>query len=124
MKRNNSKSTEKRSHSQRTGMTPDKKKKSTSYTQGDKIAEDFEDVLMDINLKKPRSAYILYATEMMSKDKVSNFGQASKMISKKWQKLSQSDRKKYEDLSEKDKERYQHHLELVKKHLLQKPLAE
>jgi hypothetical protein len=27
-------------------------------------------------------------------------------------------------LSEKDKERYQHHLELVKKHLLQKPLAE
>jgi hypothetical protein len=45
-----------------------------------------------------------------------------KPYSAKWGKMSASDKKKYEESAEKDVERYNQHLELVKRHILQKPL--
>lgn len=124
MKRSNSKASEKRSYSQKPAQSPEKKKKSTPYTQGDHIIEDIEDILFDINLKRPGSAYNLYLTEMMAKDNISSIVDASRIYPKKWQKLSASEKKKYEELYEREKERQAQHLELVKKHLLQKPLKQ
>jgi hypothetical protein len=124
MKRNTSKSTEKRSHSQKPAESPEKKKKNASFTQGDLISEDIDDILFDINLKRARSAYNIYVSEMMAKDKVSSIVEASRIYPKKWQKLPTSEKKKYEEMFEKEKERHAQHLELVKRHLLQKPLKQ
>jgi hypothetical protein len=121
MKRSNSKN-DKRSHSQRTGHTPEKAKKNKSFTQGD-IPEDIDDILMEINLKKPKSAYNFYIQDCIAKDE-SSMIEAVKKYSGKFAKISNTERKKYEDMASKDKERYQTHMELVRKHLISKPLKQ
>jgi hypothetical protein len=112
------------SHTQRPAQSSDKKKvKNTSYTQGDMLP-NFEDVLMDISLKKPKRAYNFYINDMMTKEGINSMIEAVKTYSKKWPKLSSSEKKKYQDMEEEDKIRYEQHMELVKKHILDKPAAE
>ncbi len=107
------------------GETPKTKKKNVSYSQGDKIVEDIDDILMDLSLKKPKTAYNFYLKEMMEKDKsVSNITEAAKKFSRKWSSLKASDKNKYEEMAEHDKERYENHLEIVRKHILQKPVKQ
>lgn len=123
MKRTVSKSTDRKAQSQR-AATPEKKVKAQSYTQGDQVAEDIDDILMDINIKKPKTSYNFYLVEMMNKEKLTSMIEANQTFSKKWAKMSEGDKKKYVIMQEKDKERYDQHLDLVKKHLLQKPLKQ
>lgn len=127
MKRSQTKSTEKKkaySNTQKMVSTPNKKRKSGNYTQGD-VPESIDDILMDITLKKPKRAYNFFISEMMEKDKnCINITDAAKVYSKKWSKMSSSEKQKYEDMAEEDAKRYNHHLSLVKSHILQKPLKE
>lgn len=111
------------SHTQRAVSSDRKKVKNTSYTQGDKLP-NFEDVLMEISLKKPKRAYNYYITDMMEKEGISMMIEAVKVYSKKWPKLSASEKKKYQDKEEEDKLRYEQHMELVKRHILDKPAKE
>jgi transcription factor A len=127
MKRNNTKTAEKRnrSHSQKPAVTEKERSKTTSYTQGDKVPEDIEEILFDISLKKPKSAFNYFIKDCMDKDKtMKNVTMATKAYAKKWPKVSNADRKKYDEMAEKDKERYREHLEIVRKNILQKPLKE
>jgi hypothetical protein len=125
MKRSNSnQQRERKAASQKPAVSPDRKAKHTSFTQGDEAPETFDDILLQINLKKPKSSYAFYVSEMMAREKVKSIVEASKIYPKKWQKVTASEKKKYEEMAEKDRERYAHHLELVKKHLVQKPLKQ
>jgi hypothetical protein len=118
------KSSEKRSHSQASGRTPEKGRKSSSYTQGDRIPEDIDEVLANITLKKPKRAYNFYIAEMMDKDNVKSLPEATTLYSKKWKKMSASERAKYDEMAEEDKKRYETDLGTVRKFVLQKPLKE
>lgn len=87
---------------------------------------NFEDRILEINLKKPTRAYNFYLMEMKRKSKNvdNNITNISHEFSFKWSKLSDDQKKKYQDMEEEDKNRYQEHLSLVKKHILDKPLRE
>jgi len=111
------------SHSQRAPQSQEKKRKSTSFTQGDSLPESIDEILFDISLKKPKRAYNYYITEVMEKEGMTMI-EAVKASSKKWSKMSESEKKKYQQMEMKDVERYQNHLELVKRHILQKPVKE
>src|SRR5690606_7559515 len=106
MKRNATKSQERKgtSHSQRPASSGKKDRRNVSYTQGDSIIENIDDVLMDLSLKKPRNAYSYYISEMMEKEGLKSVAEASKLYSKKWPSISASQKKKYEEMAEKDKE--------------------
>src|SRR4051812_44965877 len=124
MKSRNKSQEKGKSHTQRESSTP-KKNKKANYTQGDKIEEDFEEMLPTLSLKKPKNSYNFYIMEMMEKDKnVKTITDATKVYSKKWGKLSDSEKKQYEKQAEEDKERYIQHLDLVRKHILEKPIKE
>ncbi len=112
------------SHSQRPAVSTEKKKKHTSFTQGD-VPENIDDVLFEISLKKPKRAYNFYIIEMRSKDRESmTLIETVQKYAKKWPNVSAADKKRYQDMAQNDIERYQNHLELVRKHILQKPLKE
>jgi len=100
----------------------EKNRKSASYTQGDKLDKKFEDMLMEIDLTKPRNAYSYFlAANSKPGDSAAV---TSKKNAPKWKNLSASERKKYEDMQADDVERYREHLELVKKHLVHVPPKE
>src|SRR4051794_36221488 len=110
------KSSEKgRSHSQKTGTSPKKNRKSGSYTQGDTVDErEFEEMLPNLSLKKPKRAYNFYVMEVMDKDKsLKTITDATKAASKKWNKMGDSDKRKYEEMAEDDKKRYQEHMAIA-----------
>jgi hypothetical protein len=111
------------SHSQKVAVSSEKKKKNVSYTQGDKV-EHIDDVLMSITMKKPKSAFNYFITETMMKEGLTNLTETTRLHSKKWKKMPASEKKKYDDMADEDKERYQRDIELVKKHILQKPSKE
>lgn len=124
--KNRGKSGEKqRSYSQKTTTTPKERRKSQSYTQGDKIDEDFEEMLPTLSLKKPKRAFNFFIMEMKEKDKsTANITELTKKYSKKWSSMSDSDKRKYENMAEEDKKRYEEHLEMVRRNILDKPTKE
>jgi hypothetical protein len=114
------------SHSQRPASSThstDKKKKGASHTQGD-IPENIDEILFEISLKKPRRAYNFYINEMKEKEKNLNLIDTVVKYAKKWPSVSGADKKRYQEMEHRDIERYNNHLELVKRHILQKPLKE
>src|SRR5690606_21283784 len=91
----------------------------------DMTLEEFESRILDVNIKKPRSAYNFYIADMKEKEgEGKTITDISKEYGKKWPKLSAKDKEKYEKLAADDKERYQEHSLLVKKYILAKPLKE
>lgn len=100
-------------------MSADKKAKKTSYTQGDRMPESIEEVLHELNLKKPKRAYNYYIMEMKESHKLSTLMEAVEQYSKKWASLNSAQKKKFQDMADEDTQRYNTHLEIVKKFLLQ-----
>lgn len=92
---------------------------SQKKTPIDKIKNenDFFDNILDINIKKPGSAYNYFTREYIVKNKCA-LGEASKVCSAKWEKMSTKEKEKYDLIVEEEMERYNKHYELVKKYLL------
>jgi hypothetical protein len=96
-----------------------------SLTQILESKEDFDDMILNIDIKKPRTAYNYFTKEVREKlnlkgsitDKAAEF-------SAKYQKLSENERAKYEKMAEEDRKRYQEHMLLVRKFVLDKPFKE
>jgi hypothetical protein len=108
-------------------QTKEKKEEKTTkaYTQGNTIEEDFEDMIMDISLKRPKSAYNYFVQEFHTKSKsTSPITETTKEASKKWAKLKNDEKEKYQKLSEEDNQRFQEHLALVRKFIIDKPKKE
>jgi hypothetical protein len=87
---------------------------------------NFEDVILEISLKKPVRAYNYYLNEMRStfKEKDLNITSVSHEFGKRWTMLTEKEKQKYLDMEEEDKQRYKEHLAAVKKYILEKPLKE
>jgi hypothetical protein len=121
MPRSTTKSNERKgqSHTQKLALSADKKAKKTSYTQGDKMPESIEEVLHELNLKKPKRAYNFYIMEMKESHKLATMIETVEQYSKKWATLNSAQKKKYQDLADEDTQRYNNHLEIVKKFLQQ-----
>lgn len=118
-----------KAQTQRVGSTSkDSTKKNMalkSLTQGAASMADFEDMLLEIDIRKPRTAFNFYIMDMREKHKLS--GSITTMTSEyaeKYKRLSNSDRSKYEKAAEDDKKRYEEHMALVKKYVLEKPFKE
>lgn len=87
--------------------------------------ETFEEMLMEINLKKPMNAYNIYIKELKEKSNSSlNVSHLSHDNTSNWTTLSESEKNRYREMSEEDTKRYKYHLALVKKYILEKPLKE
>lgn len=96
-----------------------------SLTQGATKEEEFEENLLNIDLKKPRTSFNYYILEM--REKLNLKGSITDMtrdFAEKYHNLSNTERRKYEKLAEDDKLRYDNHLGLVRKYLIDKPFRE
>jgi len=65
----------------------------------------------DTGIKKPKTAYIFYSTEMRSQMKKENpnatFGEIAKILGANWKSMSDADKAKYVKLAADDKKRYE-----------------
>jgi hypothetical protein len=68
--------------------------------------ETFEEILMEINLKRPKSAYI-YFQEEYSLNNINNInlGNIDKKNYPNWANLSETDKNKYKEMYEEDRKR-------------------
>ena len=97
----------------------------TQTSIADMTSDEFEARILDVNIKKPRSAYNFFISDMQEKEgSGKTITEINKEYSKKWPKLSTKEKEKYDKLAEEDKERYNEHLALVKKYVISKPLKE
>jgi high mobility group protein B3 len=86
---------------------------------------DFEDNILDIDIKKNRGPRAIFVSECFSADhKGQTLIDALPAIAKKWTALNDGKRKKYEDLAAEEKSRFDEHIGLVRKYLIQKPAKE
>jgi len=103
----------------------DSKKQSLNLSQQCSTLEDFEDNILDVDIKKNKTARQLFISETYENEhKGQRIVDAISTLSKKWNNLADNKKKKYEDLAMKEKERYEEHIALVRKHLIQKPPKE
>ena len=103
----------------------DNKRASQSFSQDLSTLEDFEDRILEVDLKKNRSAKAIFNSEIFhAEHSGEKLMEAMPKINKKWTALPDIKRKKYETLAEEEKARYEEHLGLVRKHLISKPLKE
>jgi hypothetical protein len=89
------------------------------------IDEDaFEDMIMEINLKRPKVAYDFFILEMKQiiKDSDPNFPFFKRDYTEKWKTLPLNEKQKYVEMAQHDKLRYKDHMALVKKYIIEKPL--
>jgi hypothetical protein len=101
------------------------KKSQNNNKNNETINEDFEEMLMNISLKKPASGFIFFIREQYKKEKEKrNITDAMPEFSKLWKKVSDKDRQKYQKMADEDKIRYEEHLALVRKNILDKPKKE
>lgn len=82
--------------------------------------EEFFDNILDIDISKPRSGYIIFSTEQKidydhAKDGI---GGRAAIVSEKWNKLTKKQKEVYEKKAEEDAKRYERDMGLVKKYLL------
>ncbi len=116
-----------KAQTQRAGSKRKDGKKSVqkSLTQGANSMEDFEEILLDINIKKPRNGFNFYIMEMREKHKISGgITNLTSEFANRYRELSSSELAKYEKKAEEDKKRYEEHMNLVKRFVLDKPFKE
>ena len=106
--------------------TKNKKGKSPKRTsQSNKVVEDEEidEIMENIDLKRPRSAYTHFCIDEIekfkkkSKDKKLDLASFSKECANKWHELSEKEKSKYKDRFEEDKVKYKGDLEKVRHYL-------
>ena len=95
-----------------------------AVSQSQKIEEEFEEQLLDIDLKKPRRPFNFFIQEMFQKEGGKIDAKTMKDFSKKFKSISEKEKNRLNDLAEKDKERYEEHLNLVHNNLIKKPDTE
>ena len=96
-----------------------------SLTQSASSMADFEDILLQINIRKPKTAFNFYILEMRENHNLKgSITTITAGYAKKYQNLTNSDHSKFEKQAEEDKLRYQEHMALVKKYVLEKPFKE
>ena len=85
--------------------------------------EEIDDILENINLKRPRNMYTHFCLEQIDEFRRKNKGKKIDMkvfsgeCASKWKKLSEKDQEKYKDLFEKDKLRFKKDLQVVSHYL-------
>jgi hypothetical protein len=87
--------------------------------------EKFEEIIMEIDIKKPITALAFYMKELRDRINCSlDVSAIMKDDSSKWTTLPEEEKKRYREMHEEDLKRYKTHLALVKKYILEKPLRE
>lgn len=101
-----------------------KKAKSSKTQSGISVEdEEIDEIMENIDLKRPRSAYTHFCLDEIEKYKNKNKGKKidltifSKECAKKWKELSDKEKDKYNERFEEDKIKYKSDLEKVKHHL-------
>ena len=109
--------------------TQTRKSLNLSQCEPKDITEDeIDEMIRDITLKHPRSAYCLYIMENFKKEKDKNpeikLVQVQQKYSSKWPKVSDKEKDKYQKQSESEKEKFKKDLETVKNYLIQNYVKE
>lgn len=96
-----------------------------SLTQGASSIADFEENILEIDIKKPRTSFNFYIMDMREKHKIKgSITTLTSEFAEKYKALSTSEMLKYEKMADEDKKRYESHMALVKKYVLEKPFKE
>jgi hypothetical protein len=97
----------------------------TSLTQIAKNKDEFDDMLMSIDIKKPRSAFNIFCLEMREKHHIKgSITDITKQFAEKYNKLSNTELSRLQKLADEDKQRYEANMKMVKKYVLEKPYKE
>ena len=83
--------------------------------------EQLDDILENINLKRPRTMYNHFCMEELekykSKNKTFKLPEFSKEMAKKWKELSTKEKKEYKEKFEEDKMKFKKDLEIIRHYL-------
>lgn len=85
--------------------------------------ERLDQVLKDINMKRPHTPYIIFVTEEIklikskNKDKTINLKEVIGTLSEKWSTLEKPEKEKYENLFQEEKRKYKTDIEFVRHYL-------
>jgi hypothetical protein len=85
---------------------------------------EYEDKILDINLKKPKTAFNCYIMEMREKDNDAYITNTTEKYSPIWKTMTTQEKEKYHVLAAQDKIRYYEHTAFARKHILKKPVKE
>ena len=102
-----------------------KKLPTKSLSQGAANIVDFENQLLDINIKKPQNAFNFYIKEIRFKHKITgSITETTRKYAGEFQNLPSSDLARFQKLADEDKKRYEEHIALVRKYVIEKPFKE
>jgi hypothetical protein len=97
----------------------------TSLTQVARNKDEFEDKIMEIDIKKPRSPFNFFILEMREKHNIKgSITDSSKQFAEKYSRLSGNELSKFQKLSDDDRQRYEANMKMVRKYVLDKPFKE
>jgi len=82
------------------------------------INEDVDEVLMDLDLKRPRRAYNYFIVEMKDQDKMDNLIDATRKYGPVWKSMNPEDKEKYHEMARKDEQRFKQTLDFVRNKVL------
>lgn len=109
-----------------------KQSQKKNLTQTDK-SQDYSDkeineIIADITLKRARTDYSIFISEMLKKEREKNnnikLGEVTKKYSSQWNKMNDKDKEKYQEISEREREKFKKDVEKVKFYLFKNFIKE
>ena len=79
---------------------------------------DFEEMLYQINLKRPKTGYNIFIQEKMDEDKTGDLIETVQKYGDVYKNMSEEEKAPYEEKHKEDLERFKLHLNLVREHLI------
>ena len=109
-----------------------KQSQKKNATQTDKSQdysdEEINEIIADITLKRARTDYSIFISEMIKKEREKNnnikLGDVTKKYSSQWNKMSDKDKQKYQEISEREREKFKKDVEKVKLYLFKNFIKE
>lgn len=99
----------------------DSNKNRTSHSKSSyksRNSDDFDDALMDINIKKAQTSYNFFIKEMMEKDGSNDLIETTQKYSKQWREMENQEKEKYEEMADEDVKRFEKNMKLVRENIL------
>lgn len=127
MKKKGTSVDDRKANSQMTTKTSSRTKTKSvkrALSQSARIDEEFEDALLEIDLKRPKKPYNFFIQDMFKKEGGRVDSKTMREFGKKFKSIPEKEKMRYIELADKDRDRYEEHLSLVHQNLIKKPASE
>jgi len=100
------------------GDIPYNKTTGDTFSETETDDEDLDEILMEVNLKKPRRAYNYFILEKMEKDNSRNLIEMVKQYKNKWRELPIDEKSKYHEMAIEDEKRFKEHTKKARDYIV------